>query len=199
MKHYNFDKIQSDELINLFNGNEFEDDEAYLHDIACKISGSGAGGISFLLGILHTGDDVRRRAAIFGISGSKMNRKEIITAISSCLYDNHPLTVSEAIDGLITINDFSGWEEIKSLTNHPSEYVRGAVLRYARHALDKKESFGFLVNGLKDSHPIVIENAIDELADLEKPEAIPYIEKFLEHPDSDVRLAAETAIKDLAV
>ena len=54
-----------------------------------------------------------------------------------------------------------------------------------------------LYDALSSSHPIVRENAIDELDELDCKEALPRIRTLLDDPDKNVRQAAKTAIENL--
>ncbi len=199
MADYNFKDMRLEKLVSLFNNNTFvRENEACLGDVVCGIVGFGRTGIRYLSDALDSDSDIHRRWALFGISHSTdINRKKLIKLMLASLDDKCPSVISEAIDGLIRLGERAGWPTIMRLSAHPSEYVRGAVLRYANHALGREEAFVYLIEGLKDPHFIVIENAIDELDDLGKTEAVPYIEKYLGHSHPDVRLAAKTALDNL--
>jgi HEAT repeat protein len=80
---------------------------------------------------------------------------------------------------------------------HPSEYVRGSVLRFiARVHPDK--ALPIFLEKLKDPHYIVRENAADELGDLGLPSVISDLRPLLLDPHPNVRQATETAIDMLS-
>jgi HEAT repeat protein len=191
-----FDNIKLDKLKNLWGGTLADhdlDDDDYMV-LASKMANLGDVGIQYLLNMLHGGNEIRTRAILFALSTSQQDRKAMVKIFSSYLDDKRPLVVSEAIDGLIQVKDQSHKQQVLSLLKHPSEYVRGAVLRYVRCRLDDNTAFKILVAALADPHYIVRENAIDELAELGKPEAISYFKELLADSHPHVRLAAKTAL-----
>jgi len=195
-----FEHKKLDDLKAIFADDSYKDDlddDDYMV-LASKIADAGDAGIGYLTDILNNCNETRARAILFAITRSKKNRKETVKLLSSYLDDKRPLVISEAIDGLICLDDKSGQKKIMSLLTHHSEYVRGAVLRYARHTLNDKKSFQILIASLDDPHYIVRENAVDELADLGKAEAVPHISALLGDPHPHVRLAAHTAVEELS-
>ncbi len=197
VENQDLSKLNHDELKSLFDKDSSIDDIDYYMRLANQLS-SDDNGLRFLLSTCNKRDGFKLRATIFGISfKSTKYREETINLLSSYLDDKRPLIISEAIDGLAEFKEDLIWEKIKPMLNHNSEYVRGAILRYARRVLSKKESFKMLFLALNDKHHIVRQNAIDELVEIGDKEAIKYINKLVKDKHPDVRLAAETAIADL--
>jgi HEAT repeat protein len=123
--------------------------------------------------------------------------------------DENRLTTlrTKAKDKSITGNDLPGTIQrefglatpaIVALAEHPSEYVRGAVLRFLRK-LAPEEAWPFLERAASDPHFIVRENAADEMGQLGDSRARPHLERLAADPHPHVRQAAETALELLRV
>jgi len=82
------------------------------------------------------------------------------------------------------------------VTTDPSPEVRMA----AAHTLGDSEALiaiDALTTALQDSDPEVLVEVIDELGYIGNRLTIPYLQPFLDHPDEDVRDAAETSMEQL--
>jgi HEAT repeat protein len=82
------------------------------------------------------------------------------------------------------------------VTTDPSPEVRMAAALTLGDSDDPK-ALDALVMALQDEDPRVLEEVIDALAYTGNRSTIPYLQPFLNHPDEDVRDAAESAIDDL--
>jgi vesicle coat complex subunit len=106
------------------------------------------------------------------------------------------MVVAEAVDLLNQLNDSKPRTAILRLIRHDSPYVVGAVLRYMARQYPH-EAVSILHKALASKEPIVRQNAIDELDDLNCKEALPAIKRLLRDPDKHVRQAARSAVKNL--
>lgn len=140
----------------------------------------------------------RLRGAVFGLGSSPKRDHRQQATLVSLLTHSDPLIVAEAIDAITRSGHTSSWSTVMPLLGHQSPYVRGAVARFATVALPSDQAFNFLINLLEDKHPIVKQNAIDELSQLGNLRAISYIRPYLDDPDEDVQQAAQTAINVLS-
>jgi hypothetical protein len=82
------------------------------------------------------------------------------------------------------------------VTSDPSPEVRIAAVYTLQDSKDPR-AFDALISGLQNSDPEVLEEVIDALWKTGNSNAIPYLQPFLDHSDSDVRRATEDAINDL--
>lgn len=82
------------------------------------------------------------------------------------------------------------------LTTDPSPEVRMAAT-YSLENSDDPRAVDTLIMGLDDADPEVLVEVIDSLDFLDDRSAIPYLQPLLDHPDEDVRDAAESAIESL--
>ena len=78
----------------------------------------------------------------------------------------------------------------------PSPDVRIAAAYTLQQSKDPR-AFDALVRALQDNDPRVVEEVIDALWYVDNSNAVPYLQPMLNHPNSDVRSAAESAISDL--
>ena len=82
------------------------------------------------------------------------------------------------------------------LTTDPSPEVRMATT-YSLENSEDPRAVDTLIMGLDDADPDVLVEVIDSLDFLDDRSAIPYLQPLLDHPDEDVRDAAESAIESL--
>ncbi len=139
----------------------------------------------------------RLRGALFALGFAQDSADEVAAVLRAYLECDDEISAAEAIDALRTQKDRECEDKIAQMDKHGSPYVRSAVLRYLRFARGK-DSYATLVGALKDQHHIVRQSAVDELADLGDTSAIPHIRSLTADPHPDVRVAAESALKDLA-
>lgn len=78
----------------------------------------------------------------------------------------------------------------------PSPEVRMAAT-YSLENSEDPRAVDTLIMGLNDADPNVLVEVIDSLDFLDDRSAIPYLQPLLDHPDEDVRDAAESAIESL--
>ena len=149
----------------------------------------------------------KTRAIIFGLTSSvrdnyllappKSERSpELVELLDRYLNHSDSMIVAEAIDGLNHLGVVDFKDRVMALRNHSSPFVRGSVLRYAANLLPE-QAFSLLIQALRDSDFIVRENAVDELGELGRVEAIPYLEVLVNDANPNVRQAVETAIHHL--
>lgn len=176
-----------EELISLFFFDVLNDDDYYdvvAYNLALNYQEQ-------LQSMLHLLSFNRLRGAIcgLGLAGKELNYKP---NIKTYLDHENPLIVAATIDALRR-TDGGLWDHISILSDHESPYVRGAVLRYCKATL-RQESTGILLLALKDSHPVVRENALDELEGIADETMVSCVSELLNDPDSSVRTAAENLI-----
>ena len=82
------------------------------------------------------------------------------------------------------------------ITTDPSPEVRMAAT-YSLENSDDPRAVDTLIMGLNDASPEVLVEVIDSLDFLDDRSAIPYLQPLLDHPNEDVRDAAESAIESL--
>lgn len=82
------------------------------------------------------------------------------------------------------------------VTSDPSSQVRMAAVWTLEDSEDPK-AYDALIRALQDQDPEVLEEVIDSLGYLGNKAAVPYLQPFLDHPDEDVRDAAEDALYQL--
>jgi hypothetical protein len=82
------------------------------------------------------------------------------------------------------------------VTSDPSPEVRIAAVYTLEDSKDPR-AMDALIMALQDQNPEVLAEVIDALAHQNNRRAIPYLMPLLEHPDEDVRDAAESALDEL--
>ena len=82
------------------------------------------------------------------------------------------------------------------ITTDPSPEVRIAAT-YSLEDSEDPRAVDTLIMGLDDADPEVLVEVIDSLDFLDDRSAIPYLQPLLDHPNEDVRDAAESAIESL--
>jgi len=79
------------------------------------------------------------------------------------------------------------------VTTDPSPEVRTAAAVTLEDSKDPK-AFEALIMALQDKNPEVLVEVMSALTYIENRRALPYLQPFLDHPDEDVRDAAESSI-----
>ncbi len=123
-----FKDMKPDELRSMFADDSHKslfDDDDYMV-LASQIAETGDDGVTYLANMLGVCDETRSKAVLFAVSRSRKKQHEIVKLLGTCLNDKRPLIVSEAIDGLIRLNDRTHHRKIMSYLTCRSEYVRGA-------------------------------------------------------------------------
>lgn len=199
------DRAEPAQLIAWFasrNGVHREEEGLWLDEVATRLAETGPGGIRFLISSIP-GAKERQLQAIFLALSLVRNKLSSRRRIEICnlglvfLEDRRARVVAEAIDLLCHLECTSAREQILGLLCHPSPPVVGAVLRYmARHF--PGEAIPLLEVALTSKDAIVRQNAVDELDELGRVEALPAIRRLLRDEDRDVRQAARTAVSNLA-
>ena len=82
------------------------------------------------------------------------------------------------------------------ITTDPSAEVRMAAT-YSLENSEDPRAVDTLIMGLNDADPEVLVEVVDSLDFLDDRSAIPYLQPLLDHPDEEVRDAAESAIESL--
>ncbi len=166
-------------------------------EVASLIREQGKSGIDFLLGETERASTDQLRAILFALTRQpKMRHPALLNLLRSSLRDERPLIVAEAVDGLWSQGQKSMTYDVLELQHHSSPFVRGSVLRFVSHSAPRCAPL-LLIAALKDSDPLVRENAVDELHRLGTTNAIPQLRPLLHDEDADVRQAARTAVEDL--
>jgi HEAT repeat protein len=191
------------ELEDLFKGNvppEIDPDgqELWLQEVATQLARKGARGIDFLLLWMSSEDEPRLRAALVALSfvASKLSsrkRAQICEQARRLLGDKRKRVVAEAVDALSRLECPSAEQDVYPLLAHESPYVSGSAVRFVARRLGK-EAAPLLLRALQSQEPIVRQNAVDELDEMNYLPALPQIRQLLQDPDEDVRQAARTAV-----
>lgn len=112
---------------------------------------------------------------------------------------NHPdeIIVSDAIDTLRHLSGWDAWAEVEARSDHPSEWIRSATLRY-RCARLGEGALPLIQLTLQDPAGRVRENAVDELDDLPIPweTKVEIARPFLKDDVWAVREAAAWIVED---
>jgi hypothetical protein len=145
---------------------------------------------------IHLYEDGRLRGALFGLGMSNDSDSNIDGILESYLGSANDLAIAEAIDALARRKVGRSISTVTLLSKHASPYVRGAVLRYLR-SLQGKSSVRALIAALSDSHSVVRQSAIDELAESGEVESVEYLQPLPKDSNEDVRAAARSAIEQL--
>jgi HEAT repeat protein len=178
-----------EELFSLFFLN-MKDDDDYYHTIANQICLQNNRAFD---GVLDNLSDRRIIAVINAFGLLEENRSDWhLRIIIKHLSDPRQLVVSAAIDALSGIG-FSDWSAIEPLIEHPSPFVRGATLRFASSHFGA-QSVSILLNHVADSSPIVRQNVIDELANIDLDTAKEVAIKYLTDKSRYVRQAAKSVL-----
>jgi len=198
------------ELVEAFHQPAPEGDEyafAYYSEIAWRLRQQGEAGNTALWNEIDKANIEQLRAILVALTApvtahpqikplGRQRWLELRDLLKTHLGHTEPLIVAEAIDGLGHLGEKDVLNQVLSLHDHSSPFVRGSVLRYMAQ-LWPEQAFQLLIKALSDQHFIVRENALDELGELGRPEAIPHIQPFLTDEHPDVRQAAQTAIENL--
>lgn len=181
------------------NGKHADEKNLWLEELALQIGGSGPAGIRFLLSSISGATESHLRAILLGLAAvrnpSPRRHTEICNVARSFLDDHRPLVVAEAVDLLNSLACTDARARIDKLRGHSSPYVVGSVLRYlARHF--PSEAIPVLIEALASREPIVRQNAIDELDEMDHAPALPAIRRLLRDKDRWVRQAARAAVKN---
>lgn len=204
------DGLGMTELVEAFHQPAPEGDEfafAHYSEIAWRLRQQGETGNAALWNEIGKANKEQLRAILVALTApitthpqfkplGHQRLLELRDLLTTCLDHTEPLIVAEAIDGLSHLGEKDVLNQVLSLRAHSSPFVRGSVLRYMAR-LWPEQSFQLLIEALSDQHFIVRENALDELGELGRPEAIPHIQPFLTDEHPDVRQAAQTAIETL--
>jgi len=181
-----------EELLALFMVSVRDDDD-YYDVIAFHLASEYRKQLECMLPLLS---NTRLRGAICGLGLAGPSGEESTRLIETYLSHSDPLIVSEAID---TLRRYGGTSSahVEALRDHSSPYVRGAVLRFFRSALGAAAAPQLLA-ALEDPHPIVRENALDELEEIADSSMVSRIQDLLNDESSNVRQAAATLLESLA-
>jgi hypothetical protein len=178
-----------------------EEYELWIQELAVAIAQAGREGADWLLAFAPYADELRLRAILLAMTCvaeklSEKQREYLCGFARHLLADKRPMIVAEAIDTLTRLGCRKAKEHIATLSRHSSPYVRGSVLRYfaRRHP---KEAVPLLERALNSKQPVVRQNAVDELDEMNYTPALAKIKRLLEDPDEDVRQAARTAVEHL--
>ena len=154
------------------------------------------GGARFLRGEVAVADPERLTAILLAITWFAERDRVHADLLIECLEHPDEHVAAEAIDGLSVLGGCGLTERILALAADPRALVRGAVLRFARRVVPDRAP-ALLLDGLRDPHYIVRENAVDELDELDYMPALPRIVELSRDPHPHVRSAALGAIANL--
>jgi HEAT repeat protein len=174
----------------------------FLQETAVQIARHGREGAAFLLDQVRQVEADRLRAILlsFAFVGEETLRPvldRVRTALVAALASADAGVVAQAVDTANQLGLLDLADAIKPLAEHESPFVVGSVLRFLSEHFPA-QARPILIRALQSPEPIVRQNAIDELDDLECKEALPSIVGLLNDPDADVREAAQWAARHLA-
>ncbi len=201
-----FQDVEPIELMTQFLGYSMpqvpEDEYAlWVQESAVAIARLGREETNWLLAFAPYADELRLRVILIAVTCvaeelSEQQRAYVCALARRLLADKRPMVVAEAVDTVRLLGCRRAKERIAALGRHSSPYVRGSVLRYfARH--HPKEAIPLLERALNSREPIVRQNAVDELDDMNYAPALGKIKRLLQDPNKDVRQAARTAVNHL--
>jgi hypothetical protein len=192
------DNLPLNKLIEIFEGEpirEVSDPVTFYPDVAIRIAKEGEEGLLYLEGALWGDNPFRVFAAIIGL-GRLSDSTKIEEKIVQLLDDPREIVVKGAIFFLMAKHKVEYVDKILILLNHPSPIVVTAVLAYMAE-LYPARAFPLLMDALKHQDPRVRWRACDGFEEIERKEAIGYLEPLLNDPDENVRTKAKQAIKFL--
>lgn len=200
------DQQDSKELRNLFLGDSAveapeDEQELWLQEVALLIAQTGPKGVEFLLSRVPGADEPRLLAIFLALTLVEKNlsshqRTTLCDLARRFLTDDRALVVAEAVDTLSRLQCSAVTESVSSLLTHPSPYVVGSALRFFAHR-EPEKAVPLLEKALTAEEPIVRENAVDELDEMNYTPALAQIKQLLQDPDDDVRQAARSAVAHL--
>ena len=175
--------------------------EIWLQEAAIQIAKTSPRGVDFLLSRVPEADELRLRAILLAMSFvakkvSSRQRVGICKLARELVGDRRPMVVAEAVDTLSNFACRSAVESVSPLLKHASPYVVGSALRFFARC-DPVRAVPLLEKALKAEEPIVRQNAVDELDEMNHRPALEKIKRLLRDPDKDVRQAARTAVAHL--
>jgi HEAT repeat protein len=175
--------------------------DLWLQEVAVEIANAGSDWVRILLAFAPHADESQLRAILLALSRISENlsedqRHSLCGLARGLLADRRPMVVAEAVDTLTSLGCPRVKESIAALRRHSSPYVRGSVLRHfaRRHP---RQAVPLLEKALDSKQPIVRQNAVDELDEMNYTPALAKIKRLLADPDEDVRRAARTAVEHL--
>ncbi|MFT0214051.1 HEAT repeat domain-containing protein [Pseudomonas sp. F1_0610] len=126
----------------------------------------------------------------------KISKKRVIEIVIQYVDHENEFVAAAAIGALSSLK-FKKWSKLEPHINHPSPYVRAAVLRFYRN-LCGVNSKKLIIKSLSDTHPEVREVAIDELLEIATSDDIPLMVAFLNDSDMYVNHAAQLMLEFVA-
>src|SRR5262245_24576138 len=192
-------KLMTAFAVNFTNGMKVPRDERQLFfdEAAIVIAAGGSKGVDFLLDQAASAKSEKLHAILVGLSfaptGAVTKRRRLLREfLIAHVRDPRPLIAAEAIQTLGCLGFRAIAKDLYPLLHHESPYVVGSVLRFlSRHY--PKRAIPQLLKALRSGSPIIRQNGIDELDELQCTSALPEIRRLLDDPDPNVRQAAETA------
>jgi hypothetical protein len=101
----------------------------YYDDVARHLRARGQRGTDALYNLLPTADELRAASILLALASPPAD-VAVIPVLRACLGDARSRVLMEVIDGLWYLGDHDVRDRIVALRDHPSPYVRGAVVRY---------------------------------------------------------------------
>jgi hypothetical protein len=173
----------------------------WLEEAAVRLVRSGPAGLAFLLHCIPRVDEPRLRAILLALSFLSQsvlerNRSKLRDLLLSFLNDRRPMVVAGAVDTLRVLDGTDLIDRVLPLVRHRSPYVVGSALRFLSRN-SPEQARPILLKALESDQPIIRQNAVDELDELNDVKALPRLRRLLADEDADVRRAAQTAVANL--
>ncbi len=158
-------------------------------------------GVDFLIQMFNSTQSVAKKRAILATLTypPALDTPEIFDLLIKSLDDQEDVVVMDAIDGLRHLKKSDFLDRVMTFNNHPSPYVRAAVLRFIG-GLFPNQAVPYLIEAIHDPHFIPREETADTIGEMdidddEKRQLfMPYLQVLLNDEHPHVRQAAETAI-----
>jgi HEAT repeat protein len=153
-------------------------------------------GIQYLISRAGGADAAHLSATFLALTmPAPIESPEVRSLLESHLLDAAGGVVAYAIDGLAPLGMVGEPARVSNMRQDARPLVRAAILRYEGQVRGR-EAVPQLIQGLDDSDPIVRQEAIDQLDELEVTQAVANVRELAADPDPRVQQAAETFMRN---
>jgi hypothetical protein len=170
--------------------------DLYYEEVAYLVACQGPAGVALLVDALARCEGPRLRGALLALGCTGEEGGPLEPVLAGYLGHREPRTVAAAISALGFLPAPGVQGAVVALAEHDDPHVRAAVLRYL-NAVDRGAAREHLRAALGDPHPLVRQNAVDELVEAGTREALEAIRPLRFDAHLDVRRAAASAVASL--